>query len=232
MRLDKYLCETSTLTRSEAKKTIKAGRVQVNGEPIKSADGNVNENSDRVSLDGKELTYEKFVYYMLNKPAGVVSATSDRDETVIDLFEPELRKGLFPVGRLDKDTVGLLIVTNDGELGHHLTSPKHKIPKKYYVGIMKPLSPDDIKRLETGLDIGQGETSAPAVVEVIDDSKIYLTVTEGKFHEVKRMIKAVDNEVIYLKRVSHGSLTLDDELKEGEYRRLTSSEIDRLYEHA
>ena len=165
---------------------------------------------------------------MLNKPAGVVTATRDREKTVMDLFEPEHRKGLFPVGRLDRDTVGLLIITNDGDLSHRLTSPKRKVPKTYLVGISKPVTPGEIASLEAGLDIGDGDHSAPAIVEVIDDRSIYLTVTEGKYHEVKRMLKAVGNEVITLKRVSVGPLRLDPMLKEGEYRRLTPSEIDGL----
>ncbi|MCR5278286.1 MAG: rRNA pseudouridine synthase [Lachnospiraceae bacterium] len=228
MRLDKYICETAGLSRSEAKKAIKAGLVLVNGMKAVSPDDNIDETSDEISYKGTSLKYEQFVYFMLNKPAGVVSATIDREKTVIDLFSGENCKGLFPVGRLDKDTVGLLIVTNDGDLGHRLTSPKKKVSKKYLVKIITPLSRSDISRLETGLNIGNGEVSAPAIVEIVDESSIYLTVTEGKFHEVKRMLKAVDNEVTYLKRVSMGPIVLDPLLKEGEYRRLTPSELELL----
>lgn len=228
MRLDRFLCETCNLTRSEAKKEIRAGKVTVNSSPCKDPDRSVDEGRDEVSFAGKLIRYEKFVYYMLNKPSGVVSATEDREKTVMDLFGPDIRKGLFPVGRLDKNTVGLLLITNDGELSHRLTSPRRKVPKTYLAGIAKPLTPGDIASLEAGLDIGDGDHSAPATVEVIDEGSIFLTVTEGKYHEVKRMLKAVGNEVLSLKRVSFGTLKLDPMLKEGEFRRLTPSEIDGL----
>jgi len=168
---------------------------------------------------------------MLNKPAGTVSATKDSNTCVIDLFKGENRKGLFPVGRLDKDTVGLLFITDDGDFSHHLTSPRHGIPKKYFARIDHPLSDEDIKTLEEGTDIGEGEKSGRSNIEVISDNEIYVTVFEGKYHEVKRMLKAVNNEVLYLKRVSMGGVGLDESLKEGEYRRLTPSELDKLNEH-
>ncbi len=231
MRLDKYLTDLTALSRSEAKKAIRLGRVIVNGIKAADPDLKIMEGSDKVSFDGKPLEYRRLNYYMLNKPAGVVSATKDPDcRTVIDLFEPELRRNIFPVGRLDKDTTGLLIVTDDGELGHHLTSPRHGVSKKYLAGIKAPLTESDIAALSEGVDIGSGERSAPAVIEPLSDLSVYITVTEGKYHEVKRMLLAVGNEVLTLKRVSMGPITLDPQLKEGEYRRLSDSEIDLLHE--
>ena len=231
MRLDKFLCETAHISRSEAKAYIKGGRVSINGLTVKSADVKVDPENDTVVFDGINLQYEQFVYFMLNKPAGYVSATKDSDKTVIDLLKAENRDDLFPVGRLDKDTTGLLFITNDGALGHHLTSPRHGILKKYYVRIAHALSREDINGLETGLDIGDGERSGKATVEIIDQDHVFITVSEGKYHEIKRMLKAVGNEVLELKRVSMGGVDLDETLKEGEYRRLTASELGRLNEH-
>ncbi len=231
MRLDKYLTDLTVLSRSEAKKAVRAGRVTVNATKASDPDLKIKEGADKVSLDGKPLEYRRFNYFLLNKPAGVVSATKDPGcKTVIDLFESEYRRDLFPVGRLDKDTTGLLIITDDGELGHHLTSPRHGVSKKYLARIKAPLSQSDIDSLSAGVDIGSGERSAPAVIEPVSDLSVYITVTEGKYHEVKRMLLAVGNEVLSLKRVSMGPITLDPELKEGEYRRLSDSEIDQLHE--
>ncbi len=231
MRLDRFLCETAAVSRSEAKAYIKGGRVTVDGFVARSGDVKVDPEKSKVSFDGIDLKYVKFVYFMLNKPAGFVSATKDAGKTVIDLLKSENRDDLFPVGRLDKDTTGLLIITNDGDLGHHLTSPKHGILKKYLVKIEHSLSEADKSALSEGLDIGNGERSGKATVEVISDDFVYITVSEGKFHEIKRMLKAVGNEVLELKRVSMGGVALDESLKEGEYRRLLPSEIERLNEH-
>ena len=168
---------------------------------------------------------------MLNKPDGVVSATTDsHDTTVIDLLKAEERKNLFPVGRLDKDTTGLLIVTDDGDLAHHLTSPRHHVPKTYLVGIAYSLTVEDINRLETGVELTGDGMTKPAKVEVISEHEIKLTISEGMYHQVKRMLKAVDNEVISLKRLSMGSVILDESLAAGEYRRLTQEEILSLKE--
>ena len=228
MRLDKYLCDTAGLTRSEAKNLIKGGKVEIDGARVLLPDYKFDENRASVTLEGKSLKYEKHVYFMLNKPAGLVSATKDASATVIDLFKGENRKDLFPVGRLDKDTVGLLFITDDGDFSHRLMSPRKHVDKKYMVKIETSLSEDDIKALEGGLDIGEGETTGPAKVEIIDDEFIYLTIGEGKYHQVKRMLEAVGNSVLWLKRVSIGRVSLDESLKEGEYRRLTSSELDLL----
>jgi len=231
MRLDKFLCDTENISRKEARDFIKKGLVSVNGIKISDFGHILNENKDTVFFKEKKVTYEKYVYYMLNKPAGVVSAVTDNiDTTVIDLLKAEERKNLFPVGRLDKDTVGLLIITDDGDLAHHLTSPKHHVTKTYYVKINHSLNEDDIKALETGVElIGDGITK-PAKIEVISPTEIKLSITEGMYHQVKRMLKAVGNEVIYLKRLSMGPVILDETLKEGSYRRLTEKEILSLKE--
>ncbi|MBP5454305.1 MAG: rRNA pseudouridine synthase [Lachnospiraceae bacterium] len=228
MRLDKFLCDSKNLSRKESKEIIKKGRVIVNDNKITDPSFSIDESKDTVLLDSNQVKYEKFVYYMLNKPAGVVSATKDNiDKTVIDLFKEEGRDDLFPVGRLDKDTVGLLIVTNDGDLSHHLTSPKHHIEKTYFVKISNPLSDEDIKALESGIKIVD-DVCKPAIVKVLSDNEIELTIFEGMFHQVKRMLKAVNNEVAFLKRVSIGDLRLDEELHEGKYRKLTDKELQIL----
>lgn len=230
MRLDKFLCENGCGTRSQVKQLVKQGRVCVNGIPCKAADFKIEENDDIVSVDGRELKYAKFVYYMFHKPSGCVSATKDNhDKTVLDYIKKEDNKAdLFPVGRLDKDTEGLLLITNDGALAHKLLSPKKHVPKTYYVKIKAPLSSEDIQRLEEGLDIGEEKNTLPAKVEILEECEILLTISEGKFHQVKRMLLAVGNEVLYLKRLSMGSLKLDENLKAGEYRALTGEEIKEL----
>jgi len=229
MRLDKYLCDCLGMTRSEVKKIIGNGKVSINGQTVKKADFQLKETSDKVEYLGRELSFEKFVYYMLNKPAGVVSAnTDDRDITVIDLFKKEGRKNLSCVGRLDKDTTGLLLVTDDGNLLHNLTSPKKKVVKEYLVDIAHELSKEDIDALTNGVDIGDDKPTAPAKVEVVDERTIILSITEGRFHEVKRMLQAVSNEVINLKRLSMGGVKLDNDLAPGEYRKLTEEELKEL----
>lgn len=230
MRLDKFLCENGCGTRSQVKQLVKQGRVCVNGIPCKTADLKIAENSDTVSVDGRELKYTGFVYYMFHKPAGCVSATKDnRDKTVLDYIHKEDYKAdLFPVGRLDKDTEGLLLITNDGALAHRLLSPKKHVPKTYYLKIKSPLSAEDVQLLEEGIDIGEKKKTLPAKVEILNKLEILLTISEGKFHQVKRMLFAVGNEVLYLKRLSMGSLKLDENLKAGEYRALTGEEIEEL----
>lgn len=225
MRLDKYLCELGKGTRSEVKDLIKKKKVSVDGSIITDAGYQVNDNSE-VMLDGEKLMYEEFRYYMLNKPAGVVSATEDNiDKTVIDLLEGENIRGLFPVGRLDKDTEGLLLITNDGDMSHRLLSPKKHVDKCYYVELVNKIDKESIARLTEGVDIGDDELTLPAKVEAISPTSVYLTITEGRYHQVKRMMLAVDNEVKFLKRVSFGPLELDKNLKPGEYRRLDDDEI-------
>lgn len=225
MRLDRFITLTTGLSRKEAKEKLKSGCFFIGDVQVKDPSVNLDEYKDEVFYNGKRLLYEKYSYYMLNKPAGYVSATSDKDPTVIDLLKNEGKKDLFPIGRLDKDTVGLLLITNDGELSHHLTSPKHHVPKRYFVKTANVISADDIKKLESGILLKDDGMTKPASVESVSDTEIYLTITEGMYHQVKRMIASLSNKVIYLKRVSIGDLKLDETLKEGEYRRLTEEEI-------
>ena len=204
---------------------IQKGLVMVNDEVVKKADAKVTD-TDVVCCQGNVLTSEEFGYFMLNKPAGVISATEDdTQQTVLDFFENEPYKNLYPVGRLDKDTEGLLLITNDGPLGHHLLSPKKHIPKTYYVKLDHGLIQADIDALEKGVDIGEKNLTLPAKIEVIEETAVHITITEGKFHQVKRMFEAVSNKVMYLKRISMGSLILDEALKLGEYRKLTDEEL-------
>ena len=226
IRLDKFLCEMELGTRSQVKDMIKKGQVSVNGEVIKKSDYKFDETIAKVCVKEKEIYYRKFYYYMLNKPAGVVSATTDNhDKTVLDLLKDAHGKDLFPVGRLDKDTEGLLLITNDGELSHNLLSPKKHVDKTYLVKTAESVTTEMVQALERGVDIGEEKLTLPAKVKVLEDKEIELTITEGKFHQVKRMLKAVDNEVVYLKRLSMGCLKLDETLKLGEYRELTEMEI-------
>lgn len=229
IRLDKFLCDMEIGSRSQVKEMIKKGQVSIDGEVIKKAEYKLEEKEARVKVNEKEICYQKSYYYMLNKPAGVVSATTDRQEkTVLDLLKDAAGKELFPVGRLDKDTVGLLLITNDGELAHCLLSPKKHIEKMYLVETRYGVSQEMINRLENGVDIGEEKPTLPAKVKKLEAKKIELTITEGKFHQVKRMLKAVENEVIFLKRLSMGGLVLDKDLKEGEFRALTKQEITAL----
>ena len=232
IRLDKYLADMGVGTRTEVKKLIRQGRVAIDENTVKSPEMKIDINKNQVFVDGKLLTYEEFEYYMLNKPAGYVSATTDlKDKTVLDLIHSKKRKDLFPVGRLDKDTEGLLLITNDGELAHRLLSPRKHVDKVYYARVEGVVSEEDIEAFKNGVDIGENEISKPAVLEILKSeeiSEIYLTIQEGKFHQVKRMFEAVGKKVVYLKRLSMGTLKLDDNLKLGEYRLLTKEELERL----
>ena len=229
IRLDKYLCEMEMGTRSQVKEFVKKGMVSVNGEIIKKADFKFDETNAKVCVKDKEISYQKFYYYMLHKPAGVVSATVDNhDKTVLDILKDAPGKDLFPVGRLDKDTEGLLLITNDGELSHNLLSPKKHVDKTYLVEAKEIITEEMVKALENGVDIGEDKPTMPAKVEVLDSTRMNLTIKEGKFHQIKRMLKAVDNEVLYLKRLSMGTLKLDENLALGEYRNLTDTEIEEL----
>lgn len=231
MRLDRYLCELNTGTRSQTREFIKRGQVSVNGQVVRTADFKIDERKDQVALQGKILTYQKFVYYMLNKPRGVVSATQDNTAgTVVELLAAEGRKDLFPVGRLDKDTEGLLLLTNDGELAHRLLSPKKHVDKTYQVTMAHGLSEEDIRQLELGVDIGEDRLTLPAKVKVLSESVICLTIQEGKYHQVKRMLQAVGNRVTALKRIRFGNISLDEGLVPGAYRPLTPREEKYLKE--
>ncbi len=225
MRLDKFLCDCNLGTRSRIKKDINAGLVTVGGNVVRKPEQQVFEETDEITYKGQRCVYERFVYYMLHKPAGVVSATGDkRDRTVLDLLGDERREGLFPVGRLDKDTEGLLLITNDGALAHELLSPVKHVEKEYECHLAQPVSEAQVRQLEQGVDIGEKDLTRPAAVQILEDKKITLTITEGKFHQVKRMLHAVGNEVTYLKRIRMGSLALDSQLPKGRYRRLTEEE--------
>ncbi|MBR1931722.1 MAG: pseudouridine synthase [Lachnospiraceae bacterium] len=229
LRLDKFLCEMNIGTRSQVKTFIRQGIVAVNGTVVRAADYKVDEEGDEVSFRGESLTFKSFHYYMLNKPRGVVSATEDNTaQTVVELLPAPLRRGIFPVGRLDKDTEGLLLLTDDGALAHELLSPKKHVDKVYLVDMEAPLSDGDIERLEHGVDIGEERPTLPAKVERVSDHQILMTIREGKFHQVKRMLHAVGNGVHSLKRVAFGSLRLDEELDVGAYRELTEDEVNRL----
>ena len=234
MRLDKYLAEMGVGTRQEVKKQIRQGKAAVNGTVVKAADTKIDETSDEVTICGRNISYVSYEYYMLNKPAGVVSATEDRrDTTVIDLIKEKKRKDLFPVGRLDKDTEGLLLITNDGDLAHRLLAPKKHVDKVYYAKIDGMVTEEDVKRFAEGIDIGaeEAEMTRPAKLDIMksaEESEIRLTIHEGKFHQVKRMFLAVGKEVTYLKRERMGTLCLDENLKPGEYRLLTEEEIENV----
>lgn len=231
--MDKFLCDRNIGSRSQVKTYIRQGLVTVNGKPVTAADFKINESSDLVTFQERELHSRGFVYYMLNKPQGVVSATQDNNaKTVVELLKDcnLPRHGVFPVGRLDKDTEGLLLLTDDGELAHRLLSPKRHVDKTYLVTAEHPISPEDIEKLEQGVDIGDEHITLPAKVSLKTDSVFYLTIHEGKFHQVKRMLQAVDNRVTALKRTAFGGITLDEGLKPGEYRELTEQEVAKLHE--
>ena len=232
VRLDKYLTAMGVGTRSEVKTYIRKGRVQVDGQVVKEPDIKINTTNVQVLFDNKLLQYEEFVYYMLNKPAGVVSATTDNQSTtVVELIKEGKNKEIFPVGRLDKDTEGLLLITNDGDLSHQLLSPRKHIGKVYYAKVKGCVTQEDILAFEKGIRINDEFTTLPAKLNIIKSdeiSEIEVTIFEGKFHQVKRMFMAVGKEVIYLKRLSMGNLRLDETLLPGEYRRLTQGEINSL----
>ena len=238
MRIDKFLCECGVGTRSEVKKVLKNKQVTCNGNVIAKADTKIDEYSDCICYLGRQLQYEKFSYYLLHKPAGCVTAKSDATHaTVMDYLPEDIHKDCAPVGRLDLDTEGLLLITNDGELTHHLLSPSHHIPKTYYLVVDHEISENAIELFQTGIDIGDEKPTLPATLEIIEEANnestilprhsAYLTISEGRFHQVKRMMHSVGCEVTYLKRISMGPLTLGD-LKRNEYRKLTVEEISLL----
>ncbi len=232
IRLDKYLADMGFGTRAEVKKYVRQGKVKIDGRVVKSPEEKVDVEIQTVSYLDQLVTYKIFEYYMLNKPAGVISAATDtREKTVVDLIEEKKRKDLFPVGRLDKDTEGLLLITNDGELAHRLLSPKRHVDKVYYAKVKGVVTEKDVKAFSEGVSLGQGEMAKPAALEILTSdeiSEIRLTIQEGKFHQVKRMFQSVGKEVVYLKRLSMGTLVLDESLPLGAYRRLTREEIEQL----
>ncbi len=230
MRLDKFLSNAGAGSRSQVKVLIKKGQVSVNGVVVKNSDISIDEKKDSILCQGKNVSLAGKKYFMLHKPAGVVSATEDNHErTVLSCLSKWDAKDVFPVGRLDKDTTGLLLLTNDGALAHNLLSPKKHVNKTYFVVCESDVTKEQKNRLENGLDIGDEKKTLPAQVETTEcPREIYLTIQEGRFHQVKRMLQAVGNKVIGLKRVSMGNLKLDEVLQPGEYRVLTDMELELL----
>lgn len=234
MRLDKFLSECGFGTRSEIKKLIRTDRVSVVGAKSKpTADMRIDENTAEVFVDGEPVTYKKYIYLMLNKPNGYLSATYDKDKAVVlDLVPPQYRHfDLFPVGRLDIDTVGLIVLTNDGALSHRLLSPRHHIPKTYYAEVSGRLGDAEVSAFAEGMDLGDfiAQPSEMTIVSSDDDkSAAEVTIYEGKFHQIKRMFEKTGHTVTYLKRTAMNRLSLDEGLGEGELRELTDRELELL----
>ena len=237
MRLDKYLVSCAVGSRTEVKNFLKSGRVTVNGKKEKSAKLQINEETDEVCFDGQKLDYEEFVYYMMNKPQGVISATEDpKHKTVLDLLDDLARsKEVFPVGRLDIDTHGLLLLTNDGQLAHALLSPKRHVDKTYLARVDGIMTQEDVEKFAQGIPL-KDFTCQPAKLELVsldrekNQSLVRVTIAEGKFHQVKRMVAYCGKEVVDLQRLTMGTLTLDEDLKRGEWRRLSKEELEGLLE--
>ena len=229
VRVDKIMSELGFGSRSEIKKYAKAGKIRINDKVIKKADEKIDSERDKLYFEGRQVVVEEFETYVLYKPAGYVCATKDNvHKTVMELIYSD-RKNIVPVGRLDLDTEGLLILTNDGALNHRLVSPASHVDKVYYAKFDGILADNAIECTAKGLDIGEGEVSKPAKLEILSDREVMLTIHEGKCHQVKRMIKALGGEVTYLKRVVFGGLCLDDlNLKKGESRRLSKEEMEKL----
>ena len=225
MRIDKLLADNSIGTRKEIKAYIRAGRVTANDYVVDDPGMHIDPDEDVIRFDGKVINFEWFHYYMLNKPAGAVSSTHEGDSvTVTHLLASENIKNLSPVGRLDKDTEGLMILTDDGILLHYLISPKKHVGKEYLVKTALPLSEEDLSVLEQGVDIGDDTPTLPAIAVMKEDG-LHLTIYEGRFHQIKRMLEAIGNSVTYLKRLKMGELSLDPKLRAGEYRKLSSDEL-------
>lgn len=234
MRLDKFLVSTGKLTRSESGRAARSGRLTVNGVSIRRADMHIDPEVDRVTLDGELIVYRRHTYIMLNKPSGYVSATDDKNlPTVLELLPEELRKlGLFPAGRLDRDTVGLMLLTDNGELAHFLLSPVSHVPKSYLFACRDILSSSDAQSLKAGVDIGEDKPTKPAELTVNEDGLGgVITLSEGRYHQIKRMFEAVGNKITALERLTFGPLKLDPSLERGEWRFLTPEEIAELEKH-
>ena len=240
MRLDKLLADMNLGTRKDLKQEIRRGDVLVNGTPVKDPGFSV-DGSEEILWKGKRVRYAAYEYYLLNKPAGVISASEDpKQETVLDLLGPDRRRDLFPVGRLDKDTVGLLLITNDGDLAHQLLSPKKHVDKTYYARIAGRVTQEDVDAFREGFDVDESLHTLPARLEILGCpeepadaaslpvSEVKVTIREGKFHQIKRMFQARGMEVLYLKRLSMGPLSLDPDLPEGSFRPLTEEELAAL----
>lgn len=246
MRLDRYLANSGIGTRKEVKDFLKRRKIKVNDNVVTDGSTHIFEKNDIIKYSDKVVMYKPYVYIMLNKPKGVISATEDKEhKTVIDILDENYRTySMFPIGRLDIDTEGLLILTNDGKLSHKLLSPVKHVEKEYYVEIRDNISKIDMEKFENGIELEDGYITKKARIELIENaknpidktngtrnsSKVYVTITEGKYHQIKRMFKALGNKVIYLKRIKMGNLELDKNLKIGEYRELTEMEITFLRE--
>ena len=233
IRLDKYLVHVGYGSRSEVQKLIKGKKVLVNDVVVSKSETPVAPLTDKVVVGGKLMDYRPFYYFVLNKPQGYITATEDlREQTVLDLLDKQDRqKEVFPVGRLDKDTEGLLILTNDGKMAHQLLSPKHHVDKVYYAKVRGKMALEDVDSFARGITLEDGTQYEPGKLEIIKSdemSEIYVTISEGKFHQVKRMVQAVGKEVIYLKRIKMGGLSLPADLALGNYRLLTQEELERL----
>jgi 16S rRNA pseudouridine516 synthase len=235
MRIDKLLANMGYGSRKEVKKLLKDGGLKVNGEVIKDGKVHVDADNDTVMLYGEKVEYREFIYLLMNKPPGLISATEDaNEETVIDILQMDDQIfNPFPVGRLDKDTEGLLLITNDGQLSHQLLSPKRHVPKTYFAVIEGEVTDRDIEAFKEGVTLEDGYHTKPGELVILKSgptSDIELTITEGKFHQVKRMFESVGKRVVYLKRLSMGPLKLDEDLELGEYRELTDEEVEMLKE--
>lgn len=232
VRLDKFLTMNGCGTRSEVKKLLKTGTVAVNGVPAKKPETKIDADTDVITVSGKQLVYESFVCLMFYKPAGCITATSDRQQkTVMDYIGHDRKEELFPVGRLDIDTEGLLLLMNDGDLAHRMLSPKHHVEKTYFVRVEGVVTEEDAKTFEEGVDIGEKNLTLPAKLRILKSDEISeaeLTICEGKFHQVKRMFAARGKQVIYLKRISMAGIELDESLEAGQWRALTEEEKELL----
>lgn len=231
IRLDKYLADRGVGSRRELKEIIRSGRVSVNGVPFREAERKLDPEEDQVSLDGSVLSVPRLRYWMLNKPLGIVTATEDaREKTVLDLFPSELRRlGLFPVGRLDKDTGGLLLLTNDGEFAHRVISPKSAVEKCYYARVDGELNEEDVAAFREGLVLRDGTCCLPAKLEILEPGACLVRVTEGKYHQVRRMLASRGKPVLELQRMSVGALALDESLAPGAWKELDEKDLCRLF---
>ncbi len=232
MRIDKFISEQAGVSRSDAKTMLKKGQILINGSIVKSADTRLDPEKDIVTISGKEISYRKFMYIMLNKPDGVVCATRDGlSSTVLELLPPELiRKGLFPAGRLDKDTEGFVFITDDGALAHKMLSPKNHVEKEYILTLEKPAEKHYEELFASGMTIDGGEECLPAKLIFTDNPQIVrLILHEGKYHQVKRMMEAAGNRVTHLKRIRMGGIELDSALSAGQCREITASELENLW---
>lgn len=230
-RLDKFISSQTALSRKEAQKAIKDKRVTVNGTVMRIVDQKVDTDADKVTLDGREMAYQKYVYYMMNKPSGVVSATEDRVErTVLDILPPEMyRDGLFPAGRLDKDTTGLLILTDDGDYAHRMLSPKKHVIKRYIATLDREPDEKIVPAFAEGITLGDGTVCKSGQAELLGENRVAVEISEGKYHQVKRMFAALGYKVVALERVCIGALELDKNLRSGEVCELTKEQAALVY---